>query len=195
MPSIKSRRTSRTATSDTAKGSQTQRVDSMQRESARRRPGTISSASDITDSRNQNSKPERKRRAPRAPRAAPNAYCDSEYARPSAMASFPAPTWCFASDATGSASWRFCSSSTAAACVVHSKSGAAQAPCSCFCLMFSSRPRAARVSNKPDRRAARDHRGRRPQAFRGDVRQACRPATTPTAGSSRSWSTCESIGM
>ena len=32
--------------------------------------------------------------------------------------------------------------------VVHSKSGAAQAPCSRFCLLFSPRPRAATVSNK-----------------------------------------------
>src|SRR5215203_7449336 len=47
------------ATSDTAKGGQTRTGRQPERESARRRSGTIPTASDITDTADHNSKPER----------------------------------------------------------------------------------------------------------------------------------------
>src|SRR5215204_2341824 len=46
-------------TSDTAKGGQTRTGRQPERESARRRSGTIPTASDITDTADHNSKPER----------------------------------------------------------------------------------------------------------------------------------------
>src|ERR687898_2954617 len=68
----------RPATSDKTKGSQAQPGRQPQRESARRPVGTLASTSDVTDSRNENSKP----------------HCDSDGLELPGIGSSHAPTSC-----------------------------------------------------------------------------------------------------